>query len=93
MVGTRGVLERQAHPRAAIGLRIRREGGGRKALTETDPGLLQALERLVDPDTPGIPNRRCVGPARAPSRWRQNCSGGSSGYRPYRGRVVEGVGL
>jgi hypothetical protein len=55
LVGTREVLERQAHPRAVISLRIRREGGGRKALTETDPGLVQALERLVDPVTRGHP--------------------------------------
>jgi hypothetical protein len=55
LAGTREVLERQAHPRAPISLRIRREGGGRKALTEMDPGLLQALERLVDPVTRGHP--------------------------------------
>ena len=61
LVGTRELLERRAHPRAAISLRIRRVGGGRKALTETDPGLLQALERLVDPVTRGHPQ--------SPLRW------------------------
>jgi hypothetical protein len=35
--------------------RVRRPGGGRKPLTATDPGLLQALEALVDPATRGDP--------------------------------------
>jgi len=33
--------------------RVRREGGGRQSLTEHDTGLLEALERLIDPDTRG----------------------------------------
>jgi len=35
--------------------RVRRPGGGRKPLTATDPGLLAALEALVDPVTRGDP--------------------------------------
>jgi hypothetical protein len=35
--------------------RVRRPGGGRKPLTATDPGLLEALESLVDPATRGDP--------------------------------------
>ncbi len=35
--------------------RIRRLGGGRKPVTETDPELLGALERLVDPLSRGDP--------------------------------------
>jgi Rhodopirellula transposase DDE domain len=35
--------------------RIRRPGGGPKRLTERDPGLLRALDELVDPDTRGDP--------------------------------------
>jgi len=35
--------------------RVRKPGGGRKSLTETDPGLLGALESLVDPVTRGDP--------------------------------------
>jgi hypothetical protein len=38
--------------------RVRRPGGGRKALTETDPGLLEALDALVEPDTRGDPMTR-----------------------------------
>jgi hypothetical protein len=41
--------------------RIRRPGGGRKPLTRTDPGLLGALDALVDPDTRGDPE--------SPLRW------------------------
>jgi hypothetical protein len=33
--------------------RIRRKGGGRYALGDRDPGLREALRRLVDPDTFG----------------------------------------
>ena len=33
--------------------RARRAGGGRKPLTETDPGLLEALDALVEPETRG----------------------------------------
>ena len=41
--------------------RARRSGGGRKPITETDPGLLEALETLVDPATRGDPE--------SPLRW------------------------
>jgi hypothetical protein len=37
------------------GSRIRRPGGGRKRLSEMDPGLLEALEALVEPTTRGDP--------------------------------------
>lgn len=35
--------------------RVRRAGGGRKAAADTDPGLVSALEALVDPATRGDP--------------------------------------
>ena len=35
--------------------RVRRPGGGRKSLTETDPGLLDDLNALVEPDARGDP--------------------------------------
>jgi transposase len=41
--------------------RTRREGGGPKRLADTQPGLLEALDRLVDPDTRGDPE--------SPLRW------------------------
>lgn len=41
--------------------RIRRPGGGRKRATEKDPGLLGALERLIEPVTRGDPE--------SPLRW------------------------
>jgi hypothetical protein len=40
--------------------RIRRKGGGRHALGDEDPGLREALRRLVDPDTFGDPMRPLV---------------------------------
>ena len=45
--------------------RVRRRGGGRKPITETDPSLVEDLERLVDPETRGDPSSRCAGPRRA----------------------------
>jgi hypothetical protein len=59
--GVRELEHRQAHPDAAVGVRLRRVGGGRKPLTEIDPGLLQALDTLVDPVTRGHPE--------SPLRW------------------------
>ncbi|MFV2070759.1 MAG: ISAzo13 family transposase [Pirellulales bacterium] len=41
--------------------RIRQPGGGRKKITDQDPGLVDALERLIDPDTRGDPE--------TPLRW------------------------
>ena len=53
-------LAKPAESRVAEG-RSRRSGGGRKRLTEKDPGLRDALNRLVDPVTRGDPE--------SPLRW------------------------
>jgi hypothetical protein len=50
---TRGVAEVRAG--GAGDGRVRKPGGGRKPLTQTDPGLVGALESLVDPVTRGDP--------------------------------------
>jgi hypothetical protein len=55
LAGTRELEYRQTHPDAAGAVRIRGPGGGRKSLAETDPGLLKALDALVDPMTRGHP--------------------------------------
>lgn len=54
-------LELPAGRRAAEAARVRRPGGGRKPLAETDPGLLVALEALIEPTTRGDPE--------SPLRW------------------------
>jgi hypothetical protein len=59
--GLRELEYRRAHPGEAVGARVREPGGGRKPLTESDPGLLQALDALVDPVTRGHPE--------SPLRW------------------------
>jgi transposase len=59
--GLQELVEREAHPEVAVSERIRQEGGGRKEQTEVDPGLTQALERLIDPSTRGDPQ--------SPLRW------------------------
>ncbi len=51
----------RAAARVSEVLRIRRPGGGRKAVATQDPGLWPALEALVEPTTRGDPE--------APLRW------------------------
>jgi hypothetical protein len=60
---TAGLRELRLPPkaRAAEAERVRRPGGGRRPLTQTDPELLAALEALVDPVTRGDPE--------SPLRW------------------------
>ena len=54
-------LKLPAKRRVAEAGRIRRPGGGRRPLSETDPALLAALEALVDPASRGDPE--------SPLRW------------------------
>ncbi len=49
----RGVRELAGDPEPAV--RVRGPGGGRKKLSESDPGLLARLKALVDPETRGDP--------------------------------------
>src|SRR3954470_4550665 len=67
-----GMRELQA-PESLPAGRVRRPGGGRKSAVEKDPGLPAALERLIEPTTRGIPNRRSGGPARACGSWPRRC--------------------
>ena len=48
-------LELSSKSRRAAAARVRSPGGGRRPLTQSDPGLLEALERLIDPATRGDP--------------------------------------
>jgi hypothetical protein len=52
---------RELEERPDPGGRVRRRGGGPKRRTTADPGLLAALDALVDPDTRGDPD--------CPLRW------------------------
>jgi hypothetical protein len=49
--------------------RIRAPGGGRKRVEVTDPGLVPALDTLIEPESRGIRNRRCGGPQNLPVVW------------------------
>ena len=51
----RGQNDLDAMPLAAR--QVRRAGGGRKAVSEVDPGLIPELKRLVEPVTLGDPER------------------------------------
>jgi hypothetical protein len=57
MTVTAGVDELDAGAGPTPG-RARHPGGGRTPLTETDPGLLDALDALVEPETRGDPMTR-----------------------------------
>jgi hypothetical protein len=48
-------LELSSNRRVAAAARVRSPGGGRRLLTQSDLGLLEALERLIDPATRGDP--------------------------------------
>ena len=59
--GLAELAEREEMPDMPLPSRLRVEGGGRKRCSEADPGLVEALEQLVDPVTrgdPGLPNCR-----------------------------------
>src|SRR4051794_32186642 len=60
-IGLRELEHRRAHPDHTVAVRVRCPGGGRKPATEIDPGLLKALDALVDPVTRGHPE--------SPLRW------------------------
>jgi hypothetical protein len=48
-------LDLPASRRQAEAVRVRRPGGGRRPVTQTDPELVAALEQLIDPVTRGDP--------------------------------------
>jgi hypothetical protein len=56
-----GELDQPAKRRTSEAMRVRRPGGGRRPLAETDPDLLAALETLIEPTTRGDPE--------SPLRW------------------------
>lgn len=54
----KGLVElaaRKKNPKTPVDARVRKEGGGRKRLTATDPSLADALEHLVEPTSRGDP--------------------------------------
>ena len=57
----KAVVELAEPPVAMASARSRRPGGGRKRAVDVDPGLVDALEALVDPDSRGDPE--------SPLRW------------------------
>lgn len=52
---TQGCKELQSSPRLEASSRIRRQGGGRKKLSDTDQYLKDSLEQLIAPKTRGDP--------------------------------------
>jgi hypothetical protein len=59
--GSAELRTRRVSPRVAVPGRVRLVGGGRKRRMDADPGLMDALEALVDPATRGDPE--------SPLRW------------------------
>jgi hypothetical protein len=60
-VGVGELSHRRDHPREPVEHRVRSVGGGRKPLAESDPGLAEGLDALLDPVTRGEPE--------SPLRW------------------------
>jgi ribosomal protein L40E len=77
----RGLAELKAG-HADLGGAIRRPGGGRKRAVETQPGLLTALEALIEDATAATRNRRCAGSAAASATSPRRC--GVKGLRSAR---------
>jgi hypothetical protein len=50
----KGMVELQSRSKPLLG-RVRRAGGGRKSITQSDPALVQTLEALIDEQTRGDP--------------------------------------
>jgi len=59
--GLAELAAREKNPQAPVDPYLRRQGGGRKPRSEADPGLLGALEQMVEPLTRGDPE--------SPLRW------------------------
>lgn len=55
IIAGRKELELSTKSRVLAAARVRVPGGGRRKLTESDPGLLEALEQLIEPTTRGDP--------------------------------------
>ena len=53
--GLAELTAREINPDMAINPRLRKEGGGRKRCSDSDSGLLETLEWLVEPVTRGDP--------------------------------------
>jgi Rhodopirellula transposase DDE domain len=53
--GLAELTARESNPDMAINPRLRKEGGGRKRCSDSDSGLLETLEWLVEPVTRGDP--------------------------------------
>lgn len=53
--GMAETAQRKRKPKSVVSARLRKEGGGRKHLSESDPGLIPALEGLVEPTSRGDP--------------------------------------
>ena len=68
--------------------RVRRRGGGRKPLAETDPTLVEDLERLVDPDSRGDPEQPLRWTAKSVRKWTvpDSTETGLHGFRGLQGQ-------
>lgn len=53
--GIAETVQRKGKPRTVVSVRLRKPGGGRKQLIQSDPELLQALQALVEPGSRGDP--------------------------------------
>ena len=68
----------------AVDQRLRRPGGGRKRLADTDPSLVSDLLSLIEPATLGDPERLLLWSRRVRKSWRRRCARWGIRSRPTR---------
>jgi DNA-binding phage protein len=89
----RGLKDLASPERLPAG-RVRRVGGGRKSLTESDPTLLSDLEALVEPDSRGDPMIAFALDLQEPARARLAIGRTRARGQPHGGgRVAESQGV
>jgi hypothetical protein len=73
--GLTELATRVTNPRAPLGLRLRKPGGGRKGATDADPELVIALTDSLIRRRAAIPNRHGDGRVRVRPGFPVNCGG------------------
>ena len=72
------------------GGRVRQAGAGRPSATELDPGLVDALRKLVEPETRGDPMQPLVWTTKSTGNLAGELGqGGTSGQRGHRGALLK----
>src|SRR5947199_6994791 len=80
--GLAELAAREKNPQARVSSEVRRKGGGRKRRSEADPGLMEALEGLVEPLTRGDPESALRWTCKSTTHLAEELSGMGHGVSP-----------